>query len=219
MGMLSRMSDIVQANINALLDKAEDPAKVIKLIIQEMEEALSEARCVAARHIAEQKHLQRQIDGLHKEAASWQKKAQLAVAKDQEPLARAALLEKQGAVRKAEELSQEYQVIQQSLHTLQQDTARLQQKLAEAKNKQKSLETRKRFATVRLTAQTSENVAKLDEAIARFEHYERRIDNVEAEVEAFALVEHSNTLHQQFHELESLENIDKELQAIKHKVA
>ena len=102
MSMFSRMTDIVQANINAMLDKAEDPEKVVRLIIQEMEETLVEIRSEAAKFIAEQKHLSRQLEKCEKEAANWQEKAQLAVDKDKDELARAALAEKQRYTQKAE---------------------------------------------------------------------------------------------------------------------
>lgn len=197
----------------------QDPAKIIKLIIQEMEEALVEVRSVAARNIAEQKHLKRQIDSLNKDASGWQKKAELAVEKGTEDLARAALVEKQAATQKIEILSKEQAAIQESLDKLQEDIMRLQEKLSEARSKQKALEVRKRSASVRLKAKTTQNPDKIDDAISRFERYERRIDHLESQIEAFELTENKQALNEQFRQLESSDCIEQELAAIKKKVA
>ena len=107
MGMFSRINDIVQANINAMLDKAEDPEKIIRLIIQEMEETLVEVRTDAARYIAQQKTLARHIDAAKKEVDGWQHKAQIAMNNDKESLAKAALMEKQKYVAKLTSLEEQ----------------------------------------------------------------------------------------------------------------
>ena len=128
MGMFTRINDIIQSNINALLDKAEDPEKMIRLIIQEMQETLVEIRTLAAQHIAEQKHLNRQIDNLEKRAAHWQENAELAVSKGKDDLARAALKEKQELEAKQAELQEQLQVIDEALLKVQDDTGRLNEK-------------------------------------------------------------------------------------------
>ena len=138
MGMFTRMSDIIQANINAILDKAEDPAKVIKLLIQEMEETLVELRSVAATNLAEKKQVQRQADKLQQQINAWQAKATLAVEKDREDLARAALGEKHLSQQKLSALADEQNAVEESLSKLQADMGKLQDKLVEARAKQKS---------------------------------------------------------------------------------
>lgn len=219
MGMFSRMSDIVSANINAILDKAEDPHKVIRLIVQEMEETLVELRSVAARHIADKKELTRKETKLKNQINDWQKKAKLAIEKDREDLARAALAEKHHAQGQLESLGQELAIIEESIGKLQEDTGRLHEKLAEAKTRQKSLVVRQKSATVRLKVKTSNQVEKIDNAIAKFEHYERRINDLESQVEAYDLVDGSSSLNAQFKQLENEENIEKELESLRKKVA
>jgi phage shock protein A len=219
MGLFSRMSDIVQANINAILDKAEDPAKVIKLLVQEMEETLVELRSVAARNLADKKQLQRRVNKLQEQATSWQSKATLAMQKDREDLARAALVEKHQAQQQADVLQEELNTVEGSLNKLQEDTGKLQAKLLEARNKQKSFVVRERSATVRLQVKNQAQVEKIDAAIIRFEQYESRIDDLESQVDAYDLVGSAQSLNTQFAEMEAQEQIDQELAALRKKVA
>lgn len=219
MGMFSRMSDIVQANLNAILDKAEDPAKVVKLLIQEMEETLVEVRSVAATNLAEKKHLQRQVDKLEDQVNSWQAKAALAVEKDREELARAALVEKHNSQQKLTALTAEQTTVDECLRKLQEDMGKLQDKLAEARIKQKSILIRERSVSARLTVKNKVHSVKIDDAIIRFEQYERRIDDLESQVDAYDLVNESQGLHAQFNQLESESQIDQELAALRKKVA
>lgn len=220
MGMFSRMTDIVQANINAMLDKAEDPQKVIRLIIQEMEETLVEVRSVAAKQIASQKHLHRQIDKLNKEASQWHEKAALALDKEKEALARAALTERQSCIQKAETLSAQLSDIEENLQKLQEDTGRLNAKLSEAKAKQKALQSRQQSAAVRLKAKSVEHSSKIEHAMSRFDQYEQRIDQLEAQVDAYDIVGTASaeqSLAAQFSELERDDAIENELEALKAK--
>jgi phage shock protein A len=213
------MSDIVQANINAILDKAEDPAKVIKLLIQEMEETLVELRSVAATNLAEKKQVQRQADKLEQQINAWQAKATLAVEKEREDLARAALGEKHLCQQKLSALTDEQNVVDESLSKLQADMGKLQDKLVEARAKQKSLIVRERSVAVRMTVKNRVHSVKIDDAIMRFEQYERRIDDLESQVDAYDLVNESQGLHAQFNELEAESQIEQELEALRKKVA
>lgn len=219
MGMFSRMTDIVQANINAILDKAEDPQKVIRLIIQEMEETLVEIRSVAARSIADKKQLVRKQDKLQTQLADWHSKAQLAVEKNREDLARAALVEKSQVQESLSQLDNEMAAVDEAIAKLQEDTGRLQEKLQEARSRQKALDVRQQSATVRLKVKTSQHVDKIDQAITRFDYYERRIDDMESQVEAYELVSQASSLKAEIKQLEIDENIEKELAALRKKVA
>ncbi|MBU2878627.1 MULTISPECIES: phage shock protein PspA [Alteromonadaceae] len=219
MGMFTRMSDIVQANLNAILDKAEDPQKVIRLIVQEMEETLVEIRSVAARSLADKKHLVRKQEKLEGQVKDWQSKATVALKKEREDLARAALVEKNKAQESLKLLTKEMDVVEEAIAKLQDDTSRLQEKLKEARSRQKALDIRQQSVSVRLKAKTSQSVEKIDDAIARFEHYESRIDDLESQVEAYDLVSESQSLSAQIEKLEQDENIEKELAALRKKVA
>ena len=222
MGMFSRINDIVQANINAMLDKAEDPEKIIRLIIQEMEETLVEVRTDAARYIAQQKTLARQMDNANKEIAGWQSKAQLAMDNDKESLAKAALVEKQKYVAKLSSLQEQEAHLAESIEKIQHDTSRLNDKMAEAKAKQKVLIQRKHAAETRLKVKHANHETKIDDAMSRFENYEQRIDYLEAQGDAYDLTKSNEaaSLSAEFEALEANETIEKELAELKkNKVA
>jgi len=218
MGMFSRINDIVQANLNAMLDKAEDPEKIIRLIIQEMEETLVEVRTDAARFIAQQKTIARHTASTQKDVDGWQYKAQLAINNDKEALAKAALVEKQKYVEKLDQLEAQRQQLAESIEKIQLDTGRLSEKLAEAKQKQKALVSRKQTLNTRLKVKSVDHGTKIDDAMMKFEHYEQRIDHLEAQVDAYELTDAaaSNTpLADEFAALETDDTIEKELAALK----
>ena len=220
MGMFSRINDIVQANLNAMLDKAEDPEKIIRLIIQEMEETLVEVRTDAARYLAEQKTIARQITSTQKDIEGWQHKAELAIDNDRESLAKAALVEKQKYVTKLQQLEQQQANLAESIEKIQIDTGRLNSKLAEAKQKQKTLLSRKHALQTRLKVKSADHGAKIEDAMMRFEHYEQRIDHLEAQVEAYDLTDAAggqSSLAAEFDALEKDDLIEKELEALKNK--
>lgn len=218
MGMFTRFADIINANINSMLDKAEHPEKMIRLIIQEMEETLVEVRSTAAKHIAEKKTITRQIEQLEKSIARWQEKAELAITKDREDLARSALAEKQKSVTQVTALQEELMKLDEFLSAVQDDSQRLQQKLAEAKRRQEALLLRQESAVVRLKVREKEARYNIDEAITRFERYENKIDDLEAQVEAYEMTGNQD-LASQFRALEDDDNVEDELAALKKKVA
>lgn len=219
MGMFTRFADIINANLNSMLDKAEHPEKMIRLIIQEMEETLVEVRSTAAKHIAEKKTMQRQIDGINNSIERWNDKAELAVSKGRDDLAKSALSEKHKNLQQAEALQEEMSKLDEFLQAVQEDGQRLQQKLAEAKRRQEALLLRQESAVVRLKVRDKASRYNIDEAISRFEHYQAKIDRVEAEVEAYDLTNNKSDLESQFKELEADETIDNELASLKKKVA
>lgn len=218
MGMFTRFTDIINANINSMLDKAEQPEKMIRLIIQEMEETLVEVRSTAAKHIAEKKTLSRQIDSLNSSAARWQEKAETAIGKGRDDLAKSALVEKNKSANQAAELEQELAKLDEFLAKVQEDSNRLQEKLTEAKRRQEALLLREESAVVRLKAKETAARYNIDEAITRFERYQDKIDRIEAEIEAYELTG-NQTLESQFEELESEGKVDNELAELKKKVA
>lgn len=219
MGMFTRINDIIQSNINSLLDKAEDPEKMIRLIIQEMQETLVEIRSLAAKHLAEKKLLTRQIESLESRANHWEQNAQLAVAKGKDDLARSALVEKQTVEAKCSELQKQLGAIDEVLSSIQDDTARLNSKLAEAKAKQKSLAIRRESAVMRMQAKQVSHGEKLESVMGRFDHYEQRVDELEAKVDAYDLTDSSSkqSLQAEFDALEKSEEIEKALAELKAK--
>ena len=218
MGIFSRFTDIINANLNAMLDKAENPEKMINLIIQEMGETLVEVRSTAAKYIAEKKTVMRNVRDNEKRIATWQSKAEIALKKDREDLAKAALIEKQSCREKQTELNEELVQLDEHLSAITQDSQRLQDKLSEAKRKQAAFATRQQSAEVRLKVRAKATLYNIDDAITKFERYQQKIDRVEAEVEAYDITS-AQDLNSQIRQLETDEHIDQELEQLKQKVA
>jgi len=216
MGMFSRINDIVQANINAMLDKAEDPEKMVRLIIQEMEDTLVEVRSASAKTLANKKEIVNQIAKYESDASDWEAKAELALSKDREDLARAALQEKKKSAEAAEALSKELAIVDEQISKLQDEIGQLQEKLADAKSRQKAIIMRQKTASSRLEVKKTLDSTKVDNAMGRFEQYERKIDDLESQVEAYDLGK--KTLQDEFAELEASDKVEDELAALKAKV-
>jgi len=218
MGIFTRFSDIVNSNINAILDKAEDPEKIVRLMIQEMEDTLVEVRSAAARSIADKKDLNRKIEKLDREKDDWDDKAELAMRKGREDLAKAALVEKSRAASAVDVLKEDYAAVDEGLAKLNEDIARLEAKLEDAKTRQKALLARHKTANSRLAARKKIHDYKIDDAMLRFEAYTQRIDDVEGRVEAYDLGLPKDLNHE-FASLEAEESVKKELDALKARVA
>ncbi|WP_031565592.1 phage shock protein PspA [Rheinheimera texasensis] len=216
MGIFSRFSDIVNSNINALLDKAEDPEKMVRLIIQEMEDTLVEVRSSSAKTIAEKKELQRVVSRLEEDVADWQSKAELALSKDRDDLARSALIEKQKAADQAAAVNADIANLDTHISKLQDEVAQLQEKLADAKARQKTMLMRQKTVASRLEVKKSLDSTRLNDAMYKFERYEQKIDNLEAQVESYDLGK--KTLRDEFAELAAQDKIDSELAALKAKM-
>lgn len=215
MGIFSRTRDIIAANVTDLLDKAEDPAKMIRMIIMEMQETLVEVRAGAARTIADQKEMRRHIGKLNALQDSWTEKAQLALSKDREDLAKAALVEKQKAADMAEHLNHEIAVLDESLAASEADIAKLEAKLREARARQNSLVTRMQSAENRLRVREAYAGEKVNEAFARFDMLERRVDLAEGRADAAGMGQGPKTLEEEIAELQSSDKVDAELAALK----
>ena len=214
MGIFSRLSDIVNSNINSILDRAEDPKKMIRLIIQEMEETLVEVRTSTARVIADKKSTLRKVEQMRQGAKQWEEKAKLALSKNREDLARAALLEKQSIEEELAGVDKELHAIDEHLVQLEEEVVKLQAKLSDAKAKQKVLSMREQTVTNRLNVKRQVQKDNLDQVFNKFEHFDRRMDRIEGELEAMDMVE-SKTLEQEIDDLADNDKINEELARLK----
>lgn len=213
MTIFSRMTDIINSNLNALLDKAEDPEKMVRLIIKEMEDTLVEVRSTAARAIADRKELVRRRDWLTQEADEWQRKAEVAVGKDRDDLARRALGERNKAQEAVESLTAELDLLGETLDKLNGDLAALQAKIKDAKAHQNAIIMRSKAAKTRLGVRRQLNEHNVDEAMRRFEAYERKMDDLEGQAEAYDMGQ--KTLADEIADLEKGEQLDSQLDELK----
>jgi phage shock protein A len=218
MSIFSRTRDIFAANMAELLDRAEDPAKMIRMIILEMEETLVEVRASAARTIADQKEMRRHISKLETLQASWTEKAELALSKDRDDLAKAALVERQKAADMAEGLKAEIDAIDQTLKAYEADIAKLQAKLREARSRQNAIAMRLESAVTRAKAREMVNGGRTEDAFSRFEILERRADFAEGRADALGMTG-PKSLEEEIAELRSTEKVDAELEAMKAALA
>jgi phage shock protein A len=217
MGIFSRLSDIVNANLNALLDRAEDPEKMAKLMIQEMEDTLVEVRSAAVKNISEKKEIQRRLDQLAAAETDWGQKAEFAIAKGRDDLAKGALLAKRKLAETANALRGELAAVEEALGRHDEDLARLQSKLQEAKAKQKALLIRLNAAQKRVQVRRTLHDGRVDEAMARYETLHRKIDELEGRAEVYDMGQ-GKTLEQEFASLEAEAGLDAELAALKEKL-
>ena len=218
MGIFSRLSDIINSNLTSILDKAENPEKMIRQMIHEMEDTLVEVRSDAARIIADRKEAQRTLGRLEEACAEWQRKAELAITKDREDLAKGALLEKAKLEETANLLAEDVGALNAALEKHEADIVKLESKLREAKAKQKSVQGRNDTAQSQIKVRKTVNDRRIDDAFARYEKMERRMDSLEGEVEAFDLGK-GKTLSDEIAELEAESGIEDELAALKARMS
>jgi phage shock protein A len=216
--VFSRARDIFAANMTELLDRAEDPARMIRMIIMEMEETLVEVRATAARSIADMKEMRRSQQKLLEIQANWTEKAELALSKGREDLAKAALTERQNAADMAEGLAEEIAEIEQVLRSYEADIARLQAKLREARSRQNSIQHRLESAVTRAKARELLHGSRTEDAFSKFEILERRADFAEGRAEALGLTG-PKSLEEEIAELRSAEKVDAELEEMKAALA
>jgi len=214
MGIFSRTRDIFAANFTELLDRAEDPARMIRMIILEMEETLVEVRATAARSIADSKEMKRALVRLNELQASWTEKAELALSKDRDDLAKAALIERQKAADMAEGLQLELSSIEDTLKGYEADIAKLQGKLREARARQNAIATRIESAVTRARAREVLHGNRTEDAFSRFDQLERRADFAEGRADALGMTG-PKSLEEEIAELRSTDKVDAELEAMK----
>jgi phage shock protein A len=212
--IFSRTRDIIAANMTELLDRSEDPARMIRMIIVEMEETLVEVRAAAARWMADGKELRRSCQRLEDLTANWTDKAELALSKGREDLARAALVERQKAEEMAESIKGEIATVEATLKSYEADIARLQNKLREARARQNAIAVRLESAMTRARAREVLHGSRTEEAFSRFELLERRADFAEGRADALALAGPKD-LEEEIAELKAAEKVDAELAAMK----
>lgn len=219
MGIFSRMTDIINSNINAMLDQAEDPEKMVRLIIQEMEDTLVEVRSASARVLADRKTATRRLERVRAEAERWEEKAKLAVTREREDLARAALKEKGAIEEEVVLVEAELVATDEHIEQLSVEVAQLQQKLDDARAKQKALTMRGKTVESRIKVKRQIQREALDDAFTRFEKFERRMDTLESQLETMDMGRDvSPDLAAQIDALEDDEKINDELARLKTKM-
>ncbi|MGB0937246.1 MAG: phage shock protein PspA [Colwellia sp.] len=214
MGLFTRFTDIVNANLNSMLDKAEEPEKMIRLIVQEMEETLVEVRATAAKNIAEKKSLNRKSTAVKNSIGHWVEKANLALEKGREDLAKSAIAQKHKLEAELVALEKEELALDGFLNEVQVDAQSLQTKLSEAKRRQEAYVLRQQSAVVRLKTREKSAVYNIDEAMNKFDRYQEKIEAVEAQIEAFDMTQNQD-LSAQIDALAKDEAIENELAAMK----
>lgn len=216
MGIFTRVRDIISSNINSMLDKAEDPEKLVKMMIREMEDTLVEIKANCAGGMATKKKIKREMETVLDLAKTWDAKAQLAINKGREDLAREALMEKRRHVERAESLEEELEQAKTLVTQCQSDIMQLEDKLSAAREKQRMLVQRHTNANTKKKAQQQIRRYDTSDALERFDNFQQRIDRMEADAE---LVNYGrkSSLADQFKELETDDEIEKELEAMKAK--
>jgi phage shock protein A len=214
MGIFSRLTDIVNSNLNSILDRAEDPEKLIRLVIQEMEDTLVEVRSSTVRTIAERKEIERKLNQLGREMDEWQRKAELALSRDRDDLAKGALVAKSKIAEQIDVLEHQLVHIEEALAKSSEDISRLQEKLTDAKKREKAIVLRHKSAASRLKVNTQLHDDRINDAFARFEQVERNLDELEGRAESMD-IGRRKTLAEEFSDFEASTKVEQELADLK----
>ncbi|BAI71031.1 phage shock protein A [Azospirillum sp. B510] len=218
MSIFSRLTDIVQSNLNSLLDRAEEPEKLIRLIVQEMEDTLVEVRSSTVKIIAEKKEIERRVVDLHRERDEWDRKAEVALTAGREDLAKGALMAKAKLVEQADALTEQLVQVEAALAKANEDIARLQAKLTDAKTREKALVARTQTATNRVKLRTALHDERINDALSRFEQVERNLDEMEGRVESYD-IGRTKSLTEEIAEIEAAQKVEADLAALKARIA
>lgn len=214
MGIFSRLTDIINSNLNSILDRAEDPEKLIRLVIQEMEDTLVEVRSSTVRTIAERKEIERKLNQLNRDLEEWQRKAELALSRDREDLAKGALVAKSKIAEQIDVLEHQLVHIEEALAKSSEDISRLQEKLTDAKKREKAIVLRHKSAASRLKVNTQIHDDRINDAFARFEQVERNLDELEGRAESMD-IGRKRTLAEEFSDFEASTKVEQELADLK----
>lgn len=216
MGIFSRFSEILNSNVNAMLDHAEDPRKMVKLMIHEMEETLLEVKSSAAEVVADQMRADRQLKRERSSERDWQAKAELALSKGHEELAREALVQRTAVSQRVQELESRLEELGALAQQYQHDIANLEEKLMAARSRQQILIANHESARTR--KKVEEKIYKLNTtgAFAKFEQYENKIDRFNAEAQILSVS--NNTLERKFRDLEHEDEVNSELEKLKRQM-
>lgn len=218
MSIFSRLTDIINANINSLLERAEDPGKMVRLMIQEMEDTLVEVRSEAVKAIADKKEIERRLRKLETAGEDWARKAEFALERGREDLAKGALVAKRKLEEQAAGMRDELALVDEGLERHNLDLGKLQAKLDEAKARKKALEIRMQTAKDRVRVNRTLHDARIDDALGRYESLERRIDELEADAEVFDMGR-ARTLEDEFADLAAEADVAEELARLKARVS
>jgi len=214
MGIFSRLTDIINSNLNSILDRAEDPEKLIRLVIQEMEDTLVEVRSSTVRTIAERKEIERKLNQLGRDSEEWQRKAELALSRDRDDLAKGALVAKSKIAEQIDALQHQLAHIEEALAKSSEDIGRLQEKLTDAKKREKAIVLRHKSAASRLKVNTQIHDDRINDAFARFEQVERNLDELEGRAESMD-IGRKKTLAEEFSDFEASTKVEQELADLK----
>lgn len=215
MGIFSRLGEIINANISSMLERAEDPEKMLRLMIHEMEDTLTEVKSSAAEVIAERIRIERTVKRMDKDAGEWSDRAELAISKDREDLAREALERKLICQKEGQQARERLAEADEMVRQYQEDIARLEEKLQGAFHRQKELAEKMKHARQRKRVEDKLHQANTSGAFARFEEFNRTIDRMEADVEVSRMT--GGSLENKFRELEHSNDVEAELEALKKK--
>lgn len=217
MGIFTRMRDILNSNINAILDRAEDPAKMLRLMLQEMEDTLIEIKAQCASAMAQGKTLERQVDDIRNRSVEWGAKARMAVEKGRDALAKEALMEKHRLQDRVEPMEEQLAQTDELIEKYRSDITELEAKIRSVRDRQKLLLQRQTHAETK--KRSEERMRKVNgvDVFGKFETFERRVDRIEAEAD---LVNYGTkpTLTEQFEELENDDRLEQELAALKDSI-
>lgn len=218
MSIFSRLTDIVQSNINALLDRAEEPEKLIRLIIQEMEDTLVEVRSSTVKIIAEKKEIERRVGELTRTRDEWERKAEIALTRDREDLAKDALMLRAKAAEEADALTHQRTQVEEALSKANEDIGRLQAKLTDAKTREQALAARTKTAANRVKVRERLNDDRITDALSRFEQVERNLDELEGRVEVHDMGR-KKSVAEEIADLEAAHKAEEDLAALKARIA